>query len=55
MSIRKRGRSGGPRGAAQRSGPGFCTWFVHHLTGKKMMAADYGLKAWPIGFKNKKR
>jgi hypothetical protein len=26
----------------------FVTWYVHYLTGKVMVAADYGYKAWPF-------
>lgn len=27
----------------------FCTVYRHYRTGKLMVAADYGYKAWPLG------
>ncbi len=32
-----------------RKGVCFCTQYVHYLTGKLMIASDYGYKAWPFG------
>ncbi len=32
-----------------RKGGGFCTQYVHYLTGKLMIASEYGYKAWPFG------
>ena len=37
----------GPRIARRK--PRFVTRYVHYLTGKVMVAADYGYKAWPLG------
>ncbi len=32
-----------------RKGVRFCTQYVHYLTGKLMIASEYGYKAWPFG------
>lgn len=29
-------------------GPAFVRWFTHPKTGKRLVAKDYGYKAWPL-------
>jgi hypothetical protein len=41
-------------GKGQPSAKGFVTKYVNRRTGKLMVAADFGYKAWPFGPKKRK-
>lgn len=49
MDDKKRRHDPRPVEGGGSGDDGFCTVYTHYLTKKRMVAAEYGYKAWPFG------